>query len=49
MSFFKKVKKHGRNRNIVIEDEDEMLAEIGGKKARVENFSGIQVLSPPVS
>ena len=30
-------------------DEEEMLAEIGGKKARVENFSGIQVLSPPVS
>jgi len=30
-------------------DEEEMLAELGGKKARVENFSGIQVLSPPVS
>ena len=29
-------------------DEEEMLAEIGGKKARVENFSGIQVLPPPV-
>ena len=30
-------------------DEDEMLAEMGGKRARAGNYDGIQVLSPPVS
>ena len=29
-------------------DEEEMLRELGGKKAKVESYDGIQVLSPPV-